>query len=100
MPATLAPQAAYGTERRTGWRVYGHLAGIAKNSPAGPIRIARHRSGHRPARLHLTCRNLAERGADRLSNVQQFLRNQTLDAVIAAHDRVSQAFGERYCDLV
>ena len=43
---------------------------------------------------------MAERGADSLANVQQFLRDQTRDPVIAAHDRVFQAFGERYCDLV
>src|SRR5690242_16135086 len=95
VPAVLPADTAHRSKDRSGWQRDGNLALVAEDGAAGPVRVAWHRTGHRPMRLHQVCLHLAERGVNGLANIEAHLRNEARDPVVPADHFVLETFGQR-----
>ena len=100
IPAVLPADAAHRSKDDAGWQRDDNLAHVTEDGAAGPVRITWHRTGHRPVGFHQVCLHLAERGVNRLANVEPRLWNEKGDAVVTADHFVPETLGQRTRDAM
>src|SRR6476659_4049705 len=100
IPAVLPADAAHRSKDDAGGQRDDNLAHVTEDGAAGPIRITGHRTSRRPVGLHQVCLHLAERGANRLANVEPRLWDEKCDAIVTADHLVPETLGQRTRDAM